>query len=343
MEMTQVTEQATDAQTDKYTFDWAELAFGSKKPVSSLEATFITAPRKLSQERMKQLVKQYLPKGNIVIGVAKEPHVLGLEDNPAFTMLQRSDVDQLLQTVNANSPKYKIYTLQYSQRDLQYILEKITFRHVALVRGSWYTVFHASPSFYVMAQKGVPYEYISPFAGDQEAKDGAIELQKAVDAQYRLPTTGTFTAAQMLELASITAKRSLATDYQTGAVIGVSKKGKYTPLLAAYNKVVPYQTYAMHHGNTREEHFSPAQDLNYYDTVHAEVALLIQAAQNGIKLDGTTLFINLMPCPTCSRMLAETNITEVVYAIDHSDGYALRMLEAAGKKVSRIAPLNSTS
>ena len=48
------------------------------------------------------------------------------------------------------------------------------------------------------------------------------------------------------------------------------------------------------------------------------------------------MFINLMPCPTCARMLAMTDIEEFVYSIDHSDGYAVKMLEAAGKKVRRV-------
>jgi deoxycytidylate deaminase len=43
-----------------------------------------------------------------------------------------------------------------------------------------------------------------------------------------------------------------------------------------------------------------------------------------------------MPCPACARMLSQTDIEEFVYSIDHSEGYAVKMLEAAGKKVRRI-------
>ena len=76
-------------------FDWSELAFTSKKPVRELKATFIAAPRELSKKRLAQLVKQYLPQGNIVIGIAKEPYVLGFEDQPQFKMLQLDDVETL--------------------------------------------------------------------------------------------------------------------------------------------------------------------------------------------------------------------------------------------------------
>jgi hypothetical protein len=37
-------------------------------------------------------------------------------------------------------------------------------------------------------------------------------------------------------------------------------------------------------------------------------------------------------------MLSETDIEEFVYSIDHSEGYAIKLLEAAGKKVRRIVP-----
>jgi deoxycytidylate deaminase len=77
-------------------------------------------------------------------------------------------------------------------------------------------------------------------------------------------------------------------------------------------------------------------DLNHYDVNHAEVELITQAVRDHLDLAGTTLFINVLPCPTCARMLTSTDIAEFVYAEDHSSGYAIRMLEAAGKTVRRI-------
>jgi hypothetical protein len=67
-------------------FDWNELAFASKKPLNALKATFIAAPRELSAARFTQLVKEYLPKGNIILGLAKEPFVLGFENHLGFRL-----------------------------------------------------------------------------------------------------------------------------------------------------------------------------------------------------------------------------------------------------------------
>jgi deoxycytidylate deaminase len=94
----------------------------------------------------------------------------------------------------------------------------------------------------------------------------------------------------------------------------------------------------MHHGALRERNFSPPNDLNYYDTAHAEVMLVLKSLKQGIKLANTTLFTNLLPCPNCALMLCDTEITEFVYAIDHSDGFAVQLLQNAGKKIRRIIP-----
>jgi deoxycytidylate deaminase len=92
----------------------------------------------------------------------------------------------------------------------------------------------------------------------------------------------------------------------------------------------------MHHGYAREINFSPANDLNYYDTNHAEVEAVIAAGEQGIDLAGTTLFINVLMCPTCSRLFTSTGIAEFVYREDHSAGYAIQMLQAAHKTVRRL-------
>jgi deoxycytidylate deaminase len=66
--------------------------------------------------------------------------------------------------------------------------------------------------------------------------------------------------------------------------------------------------------------------------------MIIEAQKQKLDLTGTTVFLNLMPCPTCTRMLCDTDIAEVVYTHDHSDGYALKLLTEAGKKVRRSIP-----
>jgi deoxycytidylate deaminase len=330
----------------QYTHDWSQLAFGSKKPLRELKAIFIVAPRELSEKRFKQLVMAYLPQGNIVLGIAKEPFIAGFEDQPQFRTLALSAVQKTIDQVNNAGKGRTIHTLAYFQRDLPFVLEKMKFKRVVLVNGSWRYVFHNSPAYYYLAASRTPYDMVSPFTDEQEAK--AYEKRTDAAIVKRLDSLGVlnkrvYTEPELLEIAALSATRSYDYSFQTGTALArpvPGKPGLYNLVIATFNKVVPCQTYAMHHGASREKHFSPPNDLNHYDTVHAEVNIVIEAQKSRgnpkADLKGTTLFINLMPCPSCARMLSETDINEFVYSIDHSDGYAVHMLEAAGKTVRRV-------
>jgi len=317
-------------------FDWSELAFESKKPLRELGATFIAAPRELSAKRFKQLVQTYLPKGDIVLGLAKESYIDGFADQPQFRTLQAADVQTVIDKVNTASPKHKIYTLGHFQRELPHILEKINFEKVVLVNGSWLYSFHTSSSYYILANQHIPYDMVSPFANEQEARDYEARIMPEIEALHPFKP-GAYTEQEMLAQAGEVAKYSFDYAFQTGVALGKRSGDKYELLAWSYNRVVPFQTYAMHNGASREKNFSPPHDLNHYDAVHAEVELIVAAGKQRADLTGTTVFINLLPCPNCARMFMETDIAEFVYTEDHSNGYAVHMLEAAGKKVRRLA------
>lgn len=325
----------------QYGFDWSGLAFGSKKPLSGLKATFILAPRELSATRFTQLIKQYLPLGNIIVGLANEDYIDGFDGQPQFRTLRHSTISAIIDKVNASASPHKIYSLTYFQRETDFIIHKLKLKRVVAVRGSWHLAFHNRSTYYALVNAHIQFDMVSPFTDEAEARQYASRLWPEIIKAAELPEIhqASYSAADMLGFASRTARLSYDYSFQTGVTLGKpAGKGNdgYILLAYAYNKVVPYQSYAMHHGAAREANFSPPHDLNHYDTVHAEVELVIEAQRQGIDLHGTSLFINLLPCPTCARMLADTDIAELVYREDHSNGYAIAMLEAAGKTVRRI-------
>lgn len=317
----------------QYILNWADLAFGSKKPLRSLNATFIVAPREMSVKRFTQLVKKYLPKGNIVLGLANEQYIDGFEDQPQFRTLQLPAVQAVINKVNLRESGQKIVVLQYFQRELPYILEKVPFDHVVLVNGSWKHTFHTTPAYYQLARQKISYEHISPFTDDEEAK-AFVQRHEVVNPD--VITSNDLSVDDMLRMAQETGKKSYDYSLQVGAVLGKGSGGNYKFLLHAHNKIVPYETYAMHNGAAREIHFSPPHDQSHYDTVHAETELILAAQKAKLDISGSTLFISLLPCPSCARMLCDTDIREIIYSNDHSNGYAIKMLEAAGKTVTRI-------
>lgn len=320
-------------------FDWSDLAFGNKKSVDALNAFFIAAPREMTSARFTQIVKTYLPQGNIVLGISKDSYVLGFEDQPQFRMLEVESIRKIIDKVNASPSKYKIYTLSYFQREAKYIYEKLTFRKVLLVNGSWKYAFHTQENYYTLVNRKASYEMIPPFADEAEAREYEQRVTKELSALIpKKSKTKINTEQEMLALAAQVARLSFDYTFQTGAVIGKKVTGGkgYALVTYGFNKVIPYQTHAMLHGASREKNFSPPNDLNHYDTVHAEIDAIIRAGKEKKDLADTTLFVNLMPCPTCSRAVAETGITEVICTLDHSGGYAVDLLHGAGKIVRII-------
>lgn len=319
-----------------YEFNWSDIAFGSKKAVKDLKATFIAAPRRISPARFKQLVKDYLPNGNIILGLAQEDYVLGFEDQPQFAMLRQPDIQAVITATNKAQLPHKIYTLMYQQRDTQHIIEKIPFSKVVFINGSWKHSFHTLPIYYALINRKQPFELVSAFADEQEAKETAKKLEQAISKKLSLPPLQTsWKEAEMVALANKSAQQSFDHTFQTGAVVGKKNGSKYKLLMYLHNEIVPYQTFALHHGASREQFFSPPNDLNHYDTVHAEVQAVIKAMEQGIDLKGCTLFVNLLPCPVCSRVLLKSEIAEIIYEHDHSDGYAVKLLTNAGVRVRR--------
>nr|AIA11164.1 Cytidine and deoxycytidylate deaminase zinc-binding region [uncultured bacterium] len=305
--------------------------------MNELGALFIAAPRELSDKRFIELIKVNLPKGHIVLGLAKEDFIDGFEGQPQFKTLQPKNVKSIAEKVNRHS-KNKVVTIEYFQRELKYLLEKLNFRKVLFINGSWKYAFHTLEPYYALVNRKTDFELVTPFTDETDAKNYAKKVAKEIEQAADLPQPGSLhNEESMLTIADKARLFSFDYNFQTGASLGRrTKSGKYSLLTTSHNNVVPYETYAMHFGASRERHHSPPNDLNHYDTVHAEVELLIETSKKSIDLKGTTLFINLLPCPPCSRMLSQTDITEIVYSEDHSAGYAVKMFELAGKSVRRV-------
>jgi len=319
----------------EHELDWSQLAFGSKSTLRNLRATFIAAPRDISIERLKQLVKMCLPKGNIVLGIANEQYIDGFEGQPQFTTLQlTNELRQLITKVNAASNGRSLTILHYFQRELPFILEKGGFTRAVFVNGSWHRAFHHRSEYYTLVNQRVPYDLVSAFADETEARAYAVRF--AVDDRA-VAALSPKNASAMMKLANHAASQSFDYTFQTGCVLGEKQAdGTYRPLLTAHNTVVPYETYALLHGSIRERHFAPFNDLNYYDTAHFEMTLVTHALRYGVTIRGASLFATMLPCPTCARVLALSELTEIIYQHDHSDGYSLTLLEEAGKRVRRL-------
>jgi dCMP deaminase len=63
-------------------------------------------------------------------------------------------------------------------------------------------------------------------------------------------------------------------------------------------------------------------------TIHAEANAVIQAAKNGVMINGADIYITASPCWNCFKMLANAGIKRIFYGEFYRDE---RIFEVAGK------------
>jgi dCMP deaminase len=73
--------------------------------------------------------------------------------------------------------------------------------------------------------------------------------------------------------------------------------------------------------------------------VHAEQNAIIQAAKQGIALDGATLYCTHQPCSICCKMIINSGIRRVVYKEGYPDEFSMKMFEEAGMVVDKFDQL----
>lgn len=54
-------------------------------------------------------------------------------------------------------------------------------------------------------------------------------------------------------------------------------------------------------------------------TVHAEANAIVQAARNGVRIDGATIYVSASPCWGCMRLIANAGIGRIVYGEFYRD------------------------
>ena len=54
-------------------------------------------------------------------------------------------------------------------------------------------------------------------------------------------------------------------------------------------------------------------------TVHAEANAILQAAKNGVRIDGATLYTTASPCWPCFKLIANAGLRRIVYGEFYRD------------------------
>ena len=74
--------------------------------------------------------------------------------------------------------------------------------------------------------------------------------------------------------------------------------------------------------------------------IHAEANAIVQAARNGVRIDGAECYVTISPCWTCFKMLANAGIKRIVYGEFYRDE---RIFEAAEQLGIELVHLQDVS
>ena len=120
-----------------------------------------------------------------------------------------------------------------------------------------------------------------------------------------------------MDIARQVATRATCDRKHVGAVLGRDR----TILSTGYNGSIRGLPHCDEVGHMMENGHCVA-------TVHAEANAILQAARNGVRIDGATLYTTASPCWPCFKLVANSGCVRIVYGEFYRDP---RIFEVAGQ------------
>ena len=120
-----------------------------------------------------------------------------------------------------------------------------------------------------------------------------------------------------MSIAQVVATRSTCPRKYVGAVLVRNR----TILSTGYNGSIRGMPHCSDVGHMMEDNHCVA-------TIHAECNAIIQAAKNGVSIDGATIYVTASPCWNCFKMIANAGMQRIAYGEFYRDN---RIFEIAAK------------
>ena len=130
-----------------------------------------------------------------------------------------------------------------------------------------------------------------------------------------------------MNIAAVAASRSTCPRKFVGAVIVRDK----TILSTGYNGSIRSMPHCSEVGHMMENDHCVA-------TIHAESNAIIQAAKNGVNIDGATLYVTASPCWSCFKEVANAGIRRICYGEFYRDPRIFEVAERLSLELVHIAP-----
>ena len=126
-------------------------------------------------------------------------------------------------------------------------------------------------------------------------------------------------------IARVVATRSTCDRKHVGAVIVREKM----ILTTGYNGSIRGLSHCDDDGHLME-------DGHCVRTVHAEANAIVQAARNGVRLDGADIYVTASPCFGCYKLIANSGLTRIVFGEFYRDSRIFELSEKLGIKLDHL-------
>lgn len=76
--------------------------------------------------------------------------------------------------------------------------------------------------------------------------------------------------------------------------------------------------------------------MEYSTAIHAETAVIAQAAAQGVSTQGASLYVTTFPCPYCARLIAHSRIKRLFVSDSYATLGGQKLLEDAGIAIIKV-------
>ncbi len=128
-----------------------------------------------------------------------------------------------------------------------------------------------------------------------------------------------------MNVARVVSSRATCQRKYVGAVIVRDR----TILSTGYNGSIRGMPHCSEAGHMMEEGHCVA-------TIHAEMNAIIQAARNGVAIEGASIYITASPCWSCFKALANAGVTRICYGEFYRDERSFRVAEQLGIEMNHV-------
>jgi len=128
-----------------------------------------------------------------------------------------------------------------------------------------------------------------------------------------------------MQIAAVVASRSTCPRKYVGAVIVRNR----TILSTGYNGSIRGMPHCSDVGHMMEDGHCVA-------TIHAEANAIIQAARNGVMIEGSTVYVTASPCWSCFKQIANAGVVRICYGEFYRDERIFAVAKQIGLELVHI-------